>query len=313
MPLPGQEQPKPHRWRRRLFVWAKRLFVLGLAIFLLAIAFTWSVAGDRVGSPDVVSVSELSALAPRDELTLFSVNCAHGRGEGWHQALTSNDTIRDNCEAIGRLLSDEHADIVCLQECDAPSWWSGGIDHAELIARSANLPQLVHALNVDGAGLHYGTAMLSRLRMTEAAAHTFRPSPPTFSKGVTIARMIWPGDESFEFDVVAVHLDFASGSARSRQVEELVGILRERGKPVVLAGDFNSSWAADGAVRQIATVLELTTFEPDREMVTFPFTGERLDWVLVSHEFEIASVAPIDAKLSDHRPIRAVIRRASAN
>ena len=48
-------------------------------------------------------------------------------------------------------------------------------------------------------------------------------------------------------------------------------------------------------------------------MVTFPFTGERLDWVLVSSDFEIVSVESIEAKLSDHRPIRAVVKRAATS
>ncbi len=271
--------------------------------------FTRWVSGRPNAVAAVESIRETTAPVPTEELVIMSVNCAHGRGEGAHQALTSKTTLKKNCEAIGSLLAERQADIVCMQECDAPSWWSGDFDHAKLIGESAGIPQLVHALNVEGAGLQYGTALLSRLHLSDAVTHTFRPTPPTFSKGVAIARMRWPGEESFEFDVVAVHLDFASGSARNQQVDELIQILRKRGKPVIIAGDLNCDWEPESAVCNLATGLGLTTFEPEGEMVTFPFTGQRIDWVLVSSEFQITSVEAIDAKLSDHRPLQATIRR----
>ena len=112
-----------------------------------------------------------------------------------------------------------------------------------MIAESAGLSRFVQARNVDGVGLHYGTALLSRFEIEDATTHTFRPTPPTFSKGLAIARMKWPGDAGFEFDIVSVHLDFASGSARHRQTLELAELIRERGRPVILAGDFNCSWS----------------------------------------------------------------------
>ena len=304
------ESNKPHRpLRKRLFVWAKRLLILGLALLLCAMLFTRWVAGKQSAPGLVESVGDVDTSLTKDELVVMSVNCAHGRGEGWHQLLTANETLKANCESIGRLLAEHGADVVCMQECDAPSWWSGGFDHAKTIAEAAKLPRMVQALNVDGAGLHYGTAMLSRFEIEDSMIYTFRPTPPTFSKGVTIAQMQWPGDDTFVFDVVAVHLDFASGSARGRQVDELVSVLRKRGRPIILAGDLNSDWDTDGAAQQLASALQLTAFEPDSEMVTFPFTGERLDWVLVSKDFEITAVEAIDAKLSDHRPLRAVVRR----
>ena len=174
------------------------------------------------------------------------------------------------------------------------------------------MSQLLHARNVDGASLCYGAALMSQLEIKEPLTHTFRPTPPTFTKGVAIGRMVWPGDDSFEFDVVAVHLDFASGSARGSQVKELVAIIQKRGKPVIIAGDLNSGWHRDGAVRQLTSALDLAVFEPESNMVTFPFTGERLDWVLVSKDFEIQSVEAIDALVSDHRPLRAVVTRAGS-
>ncbi|MFK7820714.1 MAG: endonuclease/exonuclease/phosphatase family protein, partial [Planctomycetaceae bacterium] len=304
-------EPRKASRRQRLRNWGKWLSIAGLILFLGVMLFTQWVAGKTDLQVAAQAVGLPIPSSPRDELIVMSVNCAHGRGEGAHQALTSKKTLRANCESIGSLLAEHKADIVSVQECDAPSWWSGNFDHAKLIARTAGTPHLVHALNVDGAGLQYGTAVLSRLQLSDAVTHTFRPTPPTFSKGVAIARISWPGDTAFEFDFVTVHLDFASGSARGNQVRELVEIVRKRAKPMIIAGDLNCDWREDGAVRQLTSALELDAFEPESDMVTFPFTGERLDWILVSKELEITAVEAIDARLSDHRPLRAVIRRSA--
>ena len=312
-PSPDTSEIESARKPSRMLRWGRRFLITALTSLLVAMVFTRLVAGGPHVEATVEKISEVGESVPRDEIIVMSVNCAHGRGEGWHQAFTSTDALRANCESIGSLLADEGVDIACLQECDAASVWSGNFDHAATIARNAELPTLVRALNVDGCGLHYGTAVVSRWNMNDAAAHTFEPTPPTFSKGFAVVAVQWPGDASFEFDVVTVHLDFASAEARYNQVEELAAVLRERNRPVIVAGDLNSDWTTDGAALKLAETLNLTAFEPHSDMVTFPFRQTRLDWILVSSEFEITDVEAIDARLSDHRPLRAVIQRRGVN
>lgn len=305
----GADGTKPKRKPSRIVRCGRRFVVTALMLLLVAMLFTRLVAGRPHTKATVEEIFDAAQVMPRDEIIVMSVNCAHGRGESWHQAFTSTETLRVNCESIGSLLAAENADIACLQECDAPSVWSGNFDHAATIALRAELPMLARALNVDGCGLHYGTALVSRWKISDAVAHTFRPTPPTFSKGFAVAAARWPREASFEFDVVTVHLDFASADARHSQVEELVAVLRQRARPVIVAGDLNSDWGADSAARKLAETLKLTAFEPDSDMVTFPFRQARLDWILVSSEFEITDVEAIDARLSDHCPLRASIRR----
>lgn len=295
--------------RQRLIKWAQRLLIVLLVGLLATMLFTRFVTGDSEPNAVVQDIAASVESIAQQELVVISVNCAHGRGAGTHQALTSNVVLRSNCTGIGELLAKNNADLACLQECDAPSWWSGRFDHAKLIGETAGLPHLVHALNVDGAGLHYGTAVLSKLEVQQAETVTFRPTPPTFSKGFAVAQVAWPGDPNFKFDVVSVHLDFASGSARAKQVDQLVEIMQARTNPLIVVGDLNSDWSEGGAPRRLANSLGLTAFEPEARMPTFPSRGTRLDWVLVSSDFELASVEPIDVTLSDHLPLRAVIRR----
>ena len=110
--------PKPAKpkqtWSSWWLRWGRRLFVAGLISLLFAMGLTRWVAGEPNATGQVVSLSVPDDSAPRNELVIMSVNCAHGRGEGFHQALISTKTVRANCQAIGDLLSKSKADIACL-------------------------------------------------------------------------------------------------------------------------------------------------------------------------------------------------------
>ncbi|WP_157596148.1 endonuclease/exonuclease/phosphatase family protein [Plesiocystis pacifica] len=255
--------------------------------------------------------------APTPEaLTLVSANLAHGRGVGAHQLLTKPETLRANLRGIAAWIAEANADLACVQEADASSWWSGRFDHVAFLAQHSGLPYVTRACNVDGGGLRYGTALLSRWPLEQAWAHTFAPTPPTFRKGFVISSLRWPGAPELEFDVVSVHTDFARASQRRRQVRELAALIRQRGRPVIVAGDLNSDWREGGATRLLARDLELEAFEPTGPMVTFPGPGpspdRRLDWVLISKAFEFSGVEAVDLRLSDHRPLLARVRLRGA-
>ena len=251
-----------------------------------------------------------AAERPLDELTLVSANLAHGRGRRGHQVFKNKRTLEANLRAFGAWLEEVGADLVCAQEADAASWWSGRFDHVAALAERAGHAQIARSCSVDRAGLRYGTALLSRWQLEDARAHTFAPTPPTPKKGFVISSMSWPGAPDFVFDVVSVHTDFSRARMRRRQVEELAQVVRQRGRPVVIAGDLNSDWRASGATRALTELLGLQAFEPLQPMVTFPSAGRRLDWVLVSSELELRHVEAVDLGLSDHRPLLAKIRRA---
>lgn len=293
----------------RLRRWVRRAALASLLLLLAAMIFVRWVAGVPTAVLPVEQIAATAEPVDSDRLTIMSINCAHGRSDGWHQLLTSTQTLQKNCRSIGQLLHANAADIAALQECDAPSWWSGNFHQARTIAESAQMAHFVHSRHVDGAGLHYGTALVSRLNVDNANAITFAPTPPTFSKGFTVARMTWLTDPHFHFDVVSVHLDFASAAACRRQILTMIDVLQERGKPVIVAGDFNSDWAAGTAVRQLADALNLSTFQPQADLVTFPPTGGRLDWILVSSEFRIIHFKTLDLHVSDHLPIKVVLKR----
>ena len=78
--------------------------------------------------------------------------------------------------------------------------------------------------------------------------------------------------------------------------------MRDRGHPVVLLGDFNMGWDAH-AMQWLVDELQLHTVDPEVPLVTFPSTGDRLDWVLASPELTFVSHDVVDTPVSDHRAV----------
>jgi endonuclease/exonuclease/phosphatase family metal-dependent hydrolase len=241
-----------------------------------------------------------------DNLTLrmLSINLAHGRGDGVHQAFQDEQDARRNLDAVEALIRRQSPDVIGLQEADAPSKWSGNFDHVEYIAEAAEFKWGMHTAHARGLGLSYGTAVISRLPIEDHAAYTFRPAPASLPKGFSLAIVRWPG-KGIEIDVVSVHMEPLRESIRQRQAIELVAALADRKRPLVMMGDFNTEWDDDdGVLRKIVNGLNLTAHAPLQEdLVTFPKLDRRLDWILVSSEFRFVDFDVLDDPVSDHLAI----------
>lgn len=247
----------------------------------------------------------------RETLRILTLNVAHGRAAGRHQALRSRNTINGNLAAVADVLARERAEIVALQEADGPSWWSGQFNHVEAIAEEAKYSSFFRGEHVKGMGLNYGTALLSTSKLADATSITFSPSPPTLSKGFVSALVGWPGDANYQVTVVSVHFDFSRKSVRKRQAQAMINELKDAKRPLVIVGDFNCDWsAADDALKVLATGLDLQAYEPDTKTpLTFPKMKRRFDWILISPELEFESHETLAHTVSDHRAVVAEVRR----
>ena len=238
-------------------------------------------------------------------LKVVSLNLAHGRRDGWHQALLRRATIEANLDAVADLLRRESAHVAALQEADGPSIWSGRFNHVEHLARQAGMPHFARGGHVKGAKLDYGTALLSWLPLDNVASHRFAPTPPTPTKGMTVASVAWPTRSDFVFDVASVHLDFSRKSVRRNQARQIVDRLEPRGRPCVVLGDFNCSFGGKEQTLDILThELNLTAYRPeDAGPATLPLRKTRVDWILVSPEFRFIEHQVRNDVLSDHRAV----------
>ena len=248
-----------------------------------------------------------------ETLKVMSLNIAHGRKDGINQLFLSGSTIRKNLDEIALVLSHSGADIVALQEADAPSRWSGNFDHIALLAEQADYAAVVHTAHARSWLFNYGTAILSHADFTETLNYTFEPSPPTLNKGFTLAQIVWlpygQDQAPVLLDVVSVHLDFSRKQVRENQIREITQVLEGRDNPLIILGDFNSDWLADELViRALADDNELKGYRPAADdLGTYPSGNKRLDWILISETLAFISYEVLPDVLSDHRAILAEI------
>ncbi len=263
-----------------------------------------------VSAPTQNSATDPAAASSRaGSLKVLTLNLAHGRGRGRHQLFQSTDTIRANLVKTAEVLRRHAPDVVAFQEADGLSFWSGDFDHVSYLANKGGFDYVVHGEHVEGPGLSYGTALVSRLRPRDPVTITFDTDLSAFPKGFVVATVQWPGAPSIGVDVVSLHLDFLGEAARRAQAAELIAVLKERGYPVIVMGDFNSQWQEpDSAVRLVAEELRLTAFDATgADLATFPKFDRRLDWILVSRGLEFLAYETLPDVLSDHRGVVAEI------
>jgi endonuclease/exonuclease/phosphatase family metal-dependent hydrolase len=310
--------PKPpvaNRTRRRariVGIVAVVLLALSAIAFVAAWILTSTVVGEHECRPVVREHPSAHGALPEaltgDVLRVMTLNIAHGRSDGRHQALQGRGAIVSHLDRIAAVLRRERPEMVALQEADGPSSWSGRFDHVTYLAEHAPFCRSLRGEHVHGAGLHYGTALLSTREVHDPLSVTFAPSPPTFPKGFVVGAVRWPTGR--ETDIVSFHLDFSRDSVRRRQVADMVATLSARSRPMIVMGDANCGWAdTDSPLRALVAGLDLHAFDPEDEAaVTFPTLRRRLDWILLSRELEFIDYRVVPDVVSDHFGVVAEVR-----
>jgi endonuclease/exonuclease/phosphatase family metal-dependent hydrolase len=258
---------------------------------------------------------ELQLAAAANSIKVVSLNAAHSRSMGIHQAFQSSDKARANLDAMAEVLLRENADIVALQEVDGPSVWSGGFDHVDYLARKAGYSTTVRGTHMKTPGLDYGTALMARYPLSKSQSVGFGGALSIVRKGFVISEIQWPGKLDTAIDLISLHLDPLRAGVRERQVERLISVIAERGRPVIVMGDFNDDWQdEDSAARLLADSLGLQTHgsicencHTHRRMKNF------VDWIIVSPELKIESFAILEDDISDHYAVSATLSLKDTN
>ncbi len=244
-------------------------------------------------------------------LKVLTLNVSHGRSTAVNQVFVGKKRTYKNLDAIAAQLTLAAADVVALQEADAPSRWSGGFDHVEYIADRANYPCLIHGLHSQSWMSTYGTALLSRVELLEPVSVRFLPSPPSKQKGYVRAQLLWQTEtNTHRITVASVHFDFLSRKTRDSQVTEMVSGLSQIGGSLIVLGDLNSEWQADKShVQRLANELNLHAFDPDNDgLGTYKKpTGKRLDWILISEDLEFRNYKVLPEIVADHFAVYAEV------
>lgn len=260
------------------------------------------------GSRDAIDKQVLTG-----NLRLLTLNVAHGRKDALNQLFRSEQTIRNNLTEIATLLKQVGADVVALQEADGPSRWSGNFDHVELLAQLAGYSWHARASHAQSSLFDYGTAILSKTELRDVVIHSFTPSPPTLTKGFVLGQIEWlPNPETISpvvVDVISVHLDFSRADVRQQQIEEMIDVLTDRKKPVIILGDFNSDWLSDTSeMHELICRGHLHAYRPlAHDLGTYRKNGRRLDWILLSQELDFEKYVVLPDVVSDHHAVVAEV------
>lgn len=295
---------------------SKPLFYL-LVSLLISSCTTAGVSYNKnangISFPADKTVSTDYEISTNGSLRILTLNIAHGRNQAANQLLLEKEDIEQNLSAIARFLKEINADVVALQEADGPSGWSGNFDHIEQLAREAGYPWHYRANHAESWLFSYGTAILSRLPVTELIQHTFTPSPPTFNKGFLLGQLNWTNASetglALPVDVVSVHLDFSRQRVRDAQIAEMTDVLAKRTGPMIILGDFNSDWFSDeSVVKRLAEESRLSVYQPSAENLHTYNAKHRYDWILISNELVFVHHEVLPDILSDHLAVLAEVR-----
>jgi endonuclease/exonuclease/phosphatase family metal-dependent hydrolase len=247
-------------------------------------------------------------------LRLVTFNIAHGRGLTPIQGLTSQRKLRVNLRRIGALLERLAPDVVALQEIDERSRWAGNFDHLDYLRVHTRFPHAIFGVHNRRAGLlnlSYGNAVLSRhaIRTAETVAFGQRQLG---EKGFLYVELDVAGRC---LPLVNLHLHFGSRAQRLRQLERLLGWLREKHRlhadrwevPPIICGDFNNPGTRDDATASLLSHLsdycDYTLHPVAGLTYPSPLPQRALDFVFLPTGCMKAHSEVVRSLLSDHRPV----------
>ncbi len=286
--------------------------VTGTIIILITAVLPCLLSGETETEPTTFHFEKNTASGNQDydnnQLILMTLNTGHGRGNGLTQLLQSRKKIEKNAYKIAETVFNEKIDILALQEVDGPSFWNGGLNLIKEITEKSKFKNGIWSKNVEGLKLDYGTAILSDLSYSNAKSRTFKARPFVLPKGFTLA-IFKTAEFKSGICVVSVHLDPLLASIRQTQSSTIIKTLKEIDKPIIIMGDFNCGYSKKSTVKMIADELDLQIWEPESKTLgTYNIGNRRLDWIMISKEFEFIDYNVLDYKISDHHAVKAVIR-----
>lgn len=218
----------------------------------------------------------------------------------------------DSVEDIAYLCSESAADLVALQELDAPETDEDeGVHHARDLAARLGMQLLFCRTFRRGVG-YYGHALLSRhpLELKKVTTFPAPMHPGSEPRGAIWARANIDGKP---LDVVSTHLGLYRSERRAQSLE-LTGegwlSSGEMRNPRLLCGDLNAVPVASTYRRFAAVLRDAQRAIPGhRPRATFPSTLPvvRIDHVFVSEDVQVHGArVPWNARsrrASDHLPL----------
>lgn len=235
------------------------------------------------------SASQPSTL-PQETLRILAYNIRHGLG------MDEQIDLQRTAQVIRRL----DPDIVALQEVDRRAERTGGVDQATVLGELTGM-HAVFGDFMDYQGGQYGMALLSKYPIEATANHRL---PEGREPRSALAATIRVGESGTEVIVVGIHL-YATAEERYAQASRIVDIYENEKRPVILAGDFNSTPDSE-----VMALLRQSWTIPAKggDHLTFPSTepNREIDFIIYRprERFEVVESRVIHEPIaSDHQPV----------
>ena len=237
--------------------------------------------------------------AEPEKMTVLSYNIHHGAGTDGKLDL----------ERIARIIREQQADLVALQEVDVKARRSGGVDEAAELGRLTGM-NVVFGKAMDFEGGGYGQAILSRWPIKEHAVHQL-PQREGREPRILLVTTIENPNGNLVF--ACTHLDHQIEAVRMEQAAAINRILIQEGKsiPVLLAGDFNAAPESD-TMKTLFTIWIDAAGDAAAPTIPARNPRRRIDYILGAPRASgmwktVSSEVLNEPVASDHRPVKAVL------
>lgn len=250
--------------------------------------------------PNAIIEKRKASLRPPAALRVMTYNIHHGEGlDG-----------KVDLERIARLINDNKADLVALQEVDRNT---GRTQRRDMPAELAKLTGMQQAFggNLPLEGGDYGNAILSRFPILSVANHHLPKIVPGEQRGI-LETKVQVGERDITF--CSIHLDHRRPEEdRLASVAKVRELLSSR-RPLIVAGDFNAIPASETYARTKAFLKDAWRPE-DGEGLTIPANKPtaRIDYIWVSQDFTSHGGSIPQSEASDHLPVLIELKLSDQN
>ncbi len=235
-------------------------------------------------------------------LLLYNIRYGTGHKKGFHLPVPYAGFFKKTTANLQRIISfirTVDPDVIGLIEVDSGSYRSSNYCQAERIARELDYNFVVETKYSNNSIVQrvpvirqQSNALLSRCAIIDCSLHYF-------SQGVK--RLIIQA-ELEQLVIFIVHLSLKYRH-RQNQLEQLYSLVKNTGKEVIIAGDFNTFWGS----RELKLFLAATglsnanTAGSPSHPSHAPF--RQIDFILHSSGIHIDSFSIPAIQLSDHAPL----------
>lgn len=238
-------------------------------------------------------------FAQTDTLVLMTYNIHHAEGlDG-----------KINTERIAKLILDENASLVALQEVDRGVDRTSGRDLIVELAKLTNM-YFVFGKNINYQNGDYGNAILSKFPISKWKNHHYKMLREGEQRGLLIAEI-----DELNLVFMNTHIDYRNDDAeRVSNVEEILNISESyKDKFIIICGDFNDEPESRTHTKMKNNFNDLWEVTEQSEGYTYPAEEpiKRIDYIFYSRlhqeKMKILSYEVINSDASDHLPVKIIL------